>query len=207
MPIGRTGGTVLAAIVVAMGAYYIHVSGTTSKRRAEVQGSDVASLENEVKALKQALAEVAARPDRRIEVPVRVEQPGPGVAQQAATPPMGKQPTTDELRDSVEAKFVSQSVDPTWSKAAQVQAGDGVTRALPLDSRLLSVECRTSMCRVETSHKDMTSYREFVQHTLMSPDFGWDGPKMATVTKTDSNGGLTTLEYLGRPGERLDEVE
>jgi hypothetical protein len=110
------------------------------------------------------------------------------------------EPTVAQIRDAVDAKFVADRFDPGWSRDATAKAREDTLAALPAGSRLVGVECRTSMCRVEATHRDMDAYREFMHAGLDAPKQVWDGPRMVTILRTEADGEIVSVAFLGRRG-------
>jgi hypothetical protein len=108
-----------------------------------------------------------------------------------------------KLRDSIESNFAAQPVDRKWgdSIAADVRAKVGA--ALREGSELRSIECRASICRLETSHPDEATYQAFVSKSLSSPEFNWQGAMAFAPLRTESSGEVTWVAYLMRPGYAL----
>lgn len=106
----------------------------------------------------------------------------------------------EKLRETMESNFAVQPVGRNWGDGAATEVRTKVVARLPKDSQLRSIECRESMCRLETSHHDEETYRAFVSRSLSSPDFNWQGTMAFVPLRTDSSGEITTVAYLMRPG-------
>jgi hypothetical protein len=118
-----------------------------------------------------------------------------------ATPPAPEpEPSTEELRDALEVRFNDEAPDRSWSAQAAQEARAQVDAHLPADSRVLGVDCRTTLCRVETSHRSLENYRNFLTASFLSSEFEWQGPVMATILREESSGGVVSVAYLTRPG-------
>jgi hypothetical protein len=169
-----------------------------------------------LKALETEVTELRGRPAVVVSVP-SVPQPGPSLpsfrsddppappANAAHADPSTPPPSEAEVRQAPQTHFESQGVDPHWSRDTQRKAEEKLNSLLPADSRLLSVECRESICRVESEHQDIDTFRAFVRSDLFSPELRWEGPMMATVTNTDSNGRVSSVAYLGRDRDAFAE--
>jgi len=105
-----------------------------------------------------------------------------------------------EVQDNAEAQFIAEQYDRTWSAETAVRLRGNVSSRLPHDSRLRSLECRESLCRLETSHPDADQFREFQRESLRAPDFGWQGAMFFSPLKLESSGEVTAVTYLIRPG-------
>ena len=88
--------------------------------------------------------------------------------------------TTAEIRDAIDARFYAEGTDRNWRRESESWIQSRVEQSLPNGSHLVAIECRSSICRVETSHKDKDTYRKFARDSLARADFGWKGPGMVT---------------------------
>jgi HAMP domain-containing protein len=137
------------------------------------------------------------------------------VASNAAAPgaeePKGAAPaafrTREELQDSAEAQFVGEAFDRNWSSDAAAQLQSKLTPWLRRESRLRSLECRESLCRLETSHRDLQEFQDFQRDSLSAHDFGWQGPMLFAPLKTEKSGEVTAVTYLTRPGRTPDYMK
>src|SRR3954453_3080578 len=64
-------------------------------------------------------------------------------------------PTAKEMKEAVEARFFSQERDPVWSKDAVARLSDQLVPRLPQGSRITSLDCLQTMCRVEVVHSSL----------------------------------------------------
>ena len=96
--------------------------------------------------------------------------------------------------------FDAELSDPRWSAAGELRPK--LTAALPPGSVLRSLDCRTSLCRVETVHANHETYRAFTDHfapTATRPAL-WSGAGYFQVTHAPERPGdeLVAVAYLGR---------
>ena len=108
--------------------------------------------------------------------------------------------TREDLRDSAEAQFVAEGYDRAWSSEAASLLRSKLTSHLSKALNLVSLECRESLCRLETSHRDLKEFQEFQRGSLTAHDFGWDGPILYAPLKTQNSGDVIAVTYLTRPG-------
>ncbi|MCP3099613.1 hypothetical protein LZ198_12115 [Myxococcus sp. K15C18031901] len=99
------------------------------------------------------------------------------------------EPTPDEVVARMDARFFSEDVDPTWSRDA-TQRAEKLGALMPRGARVVSLECRSSMCRLQMSHPSQDDFQRFLREGLIDDSNAWDGPFMAAITSA-----------LGRPGE------
>ena len=115
-----------------------------------------------------------------------------------------------EMRDDYEIMFGSDHTDSSWTGADLRQANAKIGAALPEGSQLLSLECRASMCRIETSHKDMEHYHAFVRAAFMTPETEiWNSGTISTPLRDDTAPGepLVMVSYVGREGHDLPPAQ
>lgn len=75
---------------------------------------------------------------------------------------------------------------------------------LPEGARVLSLQCRSSMCRLETSHPSLESFQGFIQQTVMRGEHNWNGPIMAALEGDPRQPGeVKAVVYLAREGADL----
>jgi len=104
-------------------------------------------------------------------------------------------------------EFGKEAVHPTWNPTNALR--DKVSRALPKGSSIRTLECRSTMCRMETSHGDALAYQAFTRSFMLgggAPPI-WTGPAFLTVIREIERDGdeLVAVAYLGR--EALPHLE
>lgn len=165
------------------------------KLEASVASSERLAREAQVTArAAQARAEAAPVPERLPEPPKQEEAP---VAKAPAAAPA--EPSPDEVIDQMDERFFLEEVDPAWSRDARHRV-ERLGGLMPEGARIVAVECRSSMCRMEMSHPSLESFQGFVRKGLMGPESEWDGGLMAAVKGDPYRpGGIQAVAYLGRP--------
>lgn len=124
----------------------------------------------------------------------------------AAEKPRPLEPT--EVRDRLEGRFSQERAEPKWSTEAQQLAETRLPATLPPSSSLRSVDCRGSMCRIETSHQDLEHYRQFVHKAFLTPATHlWNGGFFSTLIDDPGSGTMVAVAFLGRDGEALPNVQ
>jgi hypothetical protein len=116
-------------------------------------------------------------------------------------------PASDDYSIHVETKFESEPIDRAWSPERELHGR--VTGILPAGSSIRKLDCRSSMCRMETSHRDVESYRAFTL-SVVSVDGAppvWTGPAYFNVIREPArpDDELVAVAYLGR--ESLPSLE
>ena len=80
-------------------------------------------------------------------------------------PPDGapQEPTLQPIDGFAEdvARFEAEPSDRTWDPSPQLHGA--LTASLPKGSSILSLECRSSLCRLETTHADPERYQAFTR--------------------------------------------
>ena len=100
--------------------------------------------------------------------------------------------------------FAEDRADAASAPDATRKASSRVTAVLAPTSGLRSVDCRTSLCRIETTHADFESYRQFVQNAVLNPDTQvWNAGFFSSPPSTNERGELVTTLYIAREGESL----
>jgi hypothetical protein len=203
----------LSLVLIALGLAGAVSALALEHRRRE---ADVSRMRDDLSALSRALGgarqEVAAGSAARRTVEVvtpscEAPEPTPAAEGVRALPAAQRQLEITEIRDRFAAAFTEQRPDAAWSASARVTAQERIAAALPRTSELRSIECRSSMCRIETAHEDPEHYAQFVQDAFLDPDkHVWDGGFFSTPLEDSREGKLVTVAYLAREDEALPPV-
>lgn len=145
------------------------------------------------------------------------DEPGAALAAEASAHPpepvSAAPPTTDDrkreverkaslIRDNMERLLAEQPADTEWQRDSLRQANGLFERFEIHGSRLDSVDCGQSVCRVSLQHDDEVARLQFVQsEALMEPPFNTE-----LFGHYDSEAGATRI-YLARHGEHLPPLE
>jgi hypothetical protein len=97
-------------------------------------------------------------------------------------------------------RFGHEPADAAWSRPAQALLDSHIRAGLPDGSRVVSLECRQTMCRVESEHTSLAIYARFVNEALLFPTGGWNGPVMTQIL-SQAGPQITSVAYLLRDGE------
>lgn len=115
--------------------------------------------------------------------------------------------TYQERADRV---FFAEARDPQWAPDATLSAS--LSKFLPQGSVVRSLECRTTFCRVETSHPDPDLYQQFLSaafgpppqdETAVSDVPMWRGTTMFVRQNERSERNVRAVAYLAREGYAL----
>lgn len=124
------------------------------------------------------------------------------------TPPAQPVPlSVQDVVDSLEEAVHGEPSDPQWSRQAEDLARARLERTLTT-SRLESVHCSASLCRLETSHPNQEALEQFREQVLMAPEpVLWNGAAYSSVQGDARAGTLVTVSYLAREGRPLPTLE
>jgi hypothetical protein len=117
-------------------------------------------------------------------------------------------PAPFDLRGRFDSVFLAQQSDPAWSGTASRLVEARIGAALPPASTLRAVECRASLCRIESEHPDLQHYQQFFQRGFMDADTrAWNGA-VTTVEFTErGDGTIHALSYLAREGTAMPQSD
>jgi hypothetical protein len=109
----------------------------------------------------------------------------------------------EEVLEQLDERFFSEPLDPGWSHEARRHA-EQFGGTMPKGARVLSLECRSSLCRMETTQPNLESFQDFVRQGLLGGKHEWKGPIMAAVKSAPNQPGeILTVTYLAREGVDL----
>jgi hypothetical protein len=131
------------------------------------------------------------------------EQPAPSATQKPRDMP------PSEVNALYDGAFASDRADPGWTARDQRETVEKIHALLPEGSELRSLDCRESLCRIETRHPDMARHVTFYQRALVDPATQlWNGPMYTAPVEDDPSwdGPIVAVAYLARPGKELPPV-
>lgn len=148
-------------------------------------------------------SEIAARSTVARSLPESSPAPtsGAGGVRKEPLPP-------SEVRQRFEMAFANSPADPQWSARAKRIAAEKLRSLLPEGSAVRSFECRTSMCRLETSHAGRQGYLKFAQAAFMGPSTGlWNAPAFSTPLRDPSARDGLMVSFIAREGGTLPDLD
>lgn len=160
-------------------------------------------------------AVTASRERRRLEQfvaasPAATKPPAPRgddeqkSASAASAGPKPEAASTDEVSARAEASFRQETVDRGWATGAEQRISTQVGAVLGDPAALRSLECRDSLCRMETVHASDVDYRTFTQRALIGgTERIWDGGFFITKEGDAPDGKVMAVAYLVREGRDL----
>jgi hypothetical protein len=130
----------------------------------------------------------------------------------AATRPETPQASADKDKDKVDEgseekivehtnqRFRSEPIDGEWSATGVREVRSAMARELPAGSQLLNIECRSTLCRIEASHRDLDGYRKFADSSFLSAEkMPWKGGFLSSVTE-QTGSRVSSVSYHWREG-------
>ena len=160
----------------------------------------------------------AERPDvvwRRLPVPSEPSATSSRDGSAASEPPQHvAQPKPPEtpieqfalVHDTLEQRFGSQANDGAWAMEAR-RSLETKLADLPAASRLRSIECRSTLCRMETIHDRYSDAQDFTSRFATLEQRPWRGGfYMGPIAEDPQNGAVTFVTYLVREGVELPPI-
>jgi hypothetical protein len=128
---------------------------------------------------------------------------GAGNAPAPPSPPPSAEQQMKEAHQRYETKFARAAVDAEWAARAKKIADQKLPPLLPEGSTIRSFDCRASLCRLETAHKDHERYMKFIEAAFLRPDGQlWNGATYSTPLNDDPQDGFM-VTYIAREGASL----
>lgn len=114
----------------------------------------------------------------------------------------GSAVTVEEVRDHIEASFVA--APRVASKDVAPSLESGLRAVLPVGSSVRSIECRGSLCRVETMHRGLAEVREFARRAFQELPRVSNGPAFLSPLDEPAPGmPVVAVAYIGCEGTAL----
>jgi len=112
----------------------------------------------------------------------------------------------EEHYTNIENNFESGEADPQWTSnlGAQLEATiEEVRLQTESDASVLSMDCKTNMCRVEVSFNDNGEASNFMELALMQNVSNEVGESSSRQNRDESGKVLSTVYYLARKGHSV----
>jgi len=110
-------------------------------------------------------------------------------------------PTMADFRDFYQILFDEEKVDFAWARESSGLISEKIKEMCGPGSRLVSAECKSTICRVEIASDDHAAYEGFSDKFRTS--MFWSGPGIFTRRDSSSKTDYTSLLYLVRKGTAL----
>lgn len=112
-------------------------------------------------------------------------------------------PEYSEIRGQMEVIFDQEHTDPSWASNADTLARERLRATLPPGSDVRSIDCRTSMCRIETSHRAIDDYQKAMHDAFMEPTKRpWNGGIFSSLV-SEQPSYLVAVTFLARDGRSI----
>lgn len=110
------------------------------------------------------------------------------------------------VHDTLEQKFGSEASDGAWAMEAR-RSVETKLADLPVASRLRSIECRSTLCRMETIHDRYSDAQEFTSRLAALNRRPWNGGfYTGPISEDPQNGAVIFVTYLVREGMELPAI-
>jgi hypothetical protein len=115
-------------------------------------------------------------------------------------------PAPFDPRARLDSAFLAQQADPAWTASASRLVESRIGAALPPGSALRGVECRASLCKIESDHPDLPHYQRFFQRAFVDQDTrAWNGAVTTAELADAGDGTVHVISYLAREGAALPQ--
>jgi hypothetical protein len=185
----------------------------TDRKAGEAALQEVDDLRSEVDLMKKQLAiqkvllnpvDRSARPSGPPSKPAESDGTTSGAG---AKPREGRVPNEEETIAQLDHRFADEATDNNWRQRAESVAMSAVTGQLTPGSQVRRVECRSQMCRIETTHPTLVDYQKFFQNGLVSREHRpWNGGLSSWVIDQSPNQ-VVAVTYLAREGQSVPPPE
>jgi hypothetical protein len=101
----------------------------------------------------------------------------------------------------VDDVFLAESSDPNWSGEAELAVDSAANSLRTKGTDVLSLDCRTSLCRLEVAYNEQTAQIEF--ETALPSELAELTPGMTIDSAQTDDGYITSVIYLVRAGYDL----
>jgi hypothetical protein len=203
---------------IALGLAYWKSPTPPKERPSSDTRRELDDLRSEISALKSDTAArllLAARSVAPSEPSVTgngPKEPSAALPGDPANPPVGAERSQQQIEADDAAAvaetaaflgntFEAERVDPAWSFQATRDATRALSTAAPPGSTLGKIECRTNLCRVESTHENLEAFKAYVDASYMSRERTiWNGGFTAMVTARSATG-VTAVTFIAREGQ------
>ena len=111
------------------------------------------------------------------------------------------------IHDTLEAAFVAEPRDGAWAMEARRTADAKLAADLPMTSAIKSIDCRSTMCRIESTHDGYTYARAFVSRLATFERRPWNGAfYTGPIAQDRGSGTVTFVTYLAREGSEMPTI-
>lgn len=190
-------GVIATAALSSRSLHSRPAEGATSRGAS----SEVAALHAEIDSLREEVAGSRRIANVAALAALRTGAPAASAAPVASVPPPEpmRGPTSAEIRKVANDAFVQETKDVAWASHSEPIVKQDVLRNLPEGSEVGTLECRTSMCRVELVQPG-ASYQAYAR-SLVTSTRSWDGPIIVSAKDWGEGERTSVVAYFIKSGE------
>ena len=213
-------GSLATAVCVSNAVWWLYPQKPAPTPTSKSDDTAIRDLRREVSELKEAratdllmaarLANVAPAPaPSTSSLPVPVRDPvelAPGRALTDAEQEQAAAQAEAAILSRLEQAFASEKPDGRWSGSTTNEVARALPATLPKGSNVSAVNCKSHLCRLETTHESVEAFRDF--NTSAFSRAGqtiWKGGVYSAV-REQSTKGVVAVTYLAKEGEELPLV-
>jgi len=193
-------GTLFAALAALSGK--IHHDQAVRAQSLEARLDAMSKQVEQWKSRPASVVQIVTGPERPQPQPSAAELHSSEAGAQLPPPSAPEQDRVDQQharwRAGLEAEIAAEAVDAGWGTGA-AKAIRAVIDQNTSNSRLLEVDCRTSLCRARVRHDSSAAQKQFVDAIADKPPFTFG----ALYQTEDCNGAPCTVAFVAREGTEL----
>ena len=106
-----------------------------------------------------------------------------------------------QLVSSFDAHFTNQNTDSIWANSAEQAIQNALNSDVFINSQLMSISCRATLCKIDTDHRDLDSELVFLQQ--INSKAGFSDTESFYTRNEQPGGNIVMTLYLSRDGHRL----
>lgn len=146
-----------------------------------------------------------ARPPQLPETVVDDERSSPPAAAALETRASKPELTSQDIRDGFDGLFHREAMDSAWSAREADSLTAGVRAVLPAGSQLSRLECRATLCRIETTHADLEEFHSFTRAAFFARETRVNRAGLYSTLLSDPSvpGPVIGVAFLAREGTEL----
>jgi hypothetical protein len=168
-------------------------------QRVELQSQQSAS---EVGATRRRFEQLAVTTPATVAPVARPLFPAADPQSVAPASPAAVDIDPEAMADHLESSFFHEGPDHEWAELARRSIQEKVVSLLPEGSSIRSLECQSTLCRMELIHGNNETYRQF-QHRQFQDGPLWKGASVTRTEKGPRDGEILTVSYFAREGYPL----
>ena len=209
------GGTLAVALCVSSAWWWLYPrSSTKTALSKSPDAAAIGELRRDVRALKEArVADLLVAARQANAAPVAA--PSPSNVPRDPALEFGEPAPSDAEREqeaakaeaavlaNLEAAFADERPDGRWSGSAANDIARSLPATLPKGSNVSAVNCKSRMCRLETTHENVQTFAEFNNAAFARAGQSiWRGGVYSAVREQSARG-IVAVTFLAREGGEL----